>query len=296
MTLPPHLAAEFINIHAEVVLFAAQESGNLPESMTVGELMSAGPEVLVEHRDRLYEDLSVLDRYANVIKGTVPDQWVEDLKGFKDYVRGQFFVMKHYKKYTVLMGNDQLYGILGLTQPIEDIIPTWALPAMVETVLLPFRGHYVYDGLIATANITIGGGMSASLNDEFRKLKAINGIIDSPEQAGKASNPMPDPAAEAERELRYLMNSRKRWDEEYYRINDLRNQFPALNYVFYECASKLLAKRKKKDLREIGVSGRYYAVYFNSVLASAPTRKALMKELSEITFDGRVEDCAVFKV
>lgn len=294
MTLPPSLAAEFINLHTEVMLFAGQESGNLPASMTVEELMSAGPEVLIKHRDQLYKDLSVLDRYAESIKGTVPDQRVEDLKGFKNYVRGQFFVMKHYKKHTVLMGNDQLYGILGLTQSIEDIIPTWALPSMVEAVLLPFRGYYIYDGLMATRNITIGGSMSASLNDDFRRLKAINGIISSSKQASKAGEPAP--TAEAERELRYLMNSRKRWDEEYYRIDDLRQQFPTLNYVFYECASKLLAKRKKKDLREIGVSGRYYAVYFNSVLASAPTRKALMKELNEITFDGRVEDCAVFKV
>lgn len=296
MTLPPEAAVEFINLHAEVMLFAGQESGNLPQTMTVEELMAMGPDVLIEYRDHLYKDLSVFDRYAAAIKGTVPDQWVEDLKGFKHYVKGQFFVMKYYKKYTVMMGDDQLYGVLGLTQPIEEVIPEWALPAMVETVLLPFRGHYVYDGLMATSNISFGRGMSASLNEDFQRLKAINGIIESREQNGKVGDPMPDPAVEAERELRYLMNSRKRWDEEYHRISFLRNEYPRLDHVFYECASKLLAKRHKKDLREIGVSGRYYAVYFNSVLASAPTRKALMKELNGITFDGRVEDCAVFKV
>lgn len=296
MTLPPEIAKEFISLHSRVMLFAGQESGNLPQAMTVEELMTAGPNVLIEHRDNIYKDFSVLDRYATAIKGTVPDQWIEDLKGFKHYVRDRFFVMKHYKKYTVLMGNDQLYGVLGLTQSIEEIIPEWALPAMVKTVLLPFRGHYVYDGLMVTANISIGRGMSASLNEQFKRLKAINGIIENPEQGGKVGDPMPDPAVEAERELRYLMNSRKRWDEEYHRIGHLRKAHPELNHVFYECASKLLAKRHKKDLQEIGVSRRYYAIYYNSVLASAPTRKALMKELNEITFNGRVEDCAVFKV
>lgn len=153
MTLPLVEAEEFISLHHEVMLFAGQESGNLPQTMTVEELMAMGSGKLIEHRDHLYKDLSVFDRYATVIKGSVPDQWVEDLKGFEHYVRDRFFVMKHYKKYTVLMGNDKLYGVLGLMQPIEEIIPEWALPAMIETVLLPFRGHYVYDGLMATSNI-----------------------------------------------------------------------------------------------------------------------------------------------
>lgn len=296
MHLLPPASHEFINLQTEAILFMGQESGRLPAAMTPEELRSKGPEFLIEQRDRLYDDPSFFDRYADRIEGSVPDQWLEDLRGFKQFVRDSFFVMKYYKKYTVLMGNEQLYGVLGPTQSIEAIIPKWALPCMVETILVPFRGQYVYDGLLATSNVSFGRGMSASLNNDFKRLKAINGIITSPEQGKKVGKLTIDPAMEAERELRYLMNSRKRWDEEYYRISELRNTYPQLEYIFFECASKLLAKRKKKDLREIGVTGRYYAVYFNSVLASAPTRKALMKELKEITFDGRVEDCAVFKI
>jgi hypothetical protein len=43
------------------------------------------------------------------------------------------------------------YGVLGLMDPLKRRIPV-PLPAVVETVLLPFQGKIVYDGLIVTGH------------------------------------------------------------------------------------------------------------------------------------------------
>lgn len=296
MVLPQNTAHAFIQLHGELMLFAGQEIGDLPAKMTVVELLRQGAEGFVKYRELIYQDLTIIDRYIASLKGEVTDQLLEDVDGFRHYIRGDFYIMKHYRKYTVLMGNDRLYGILGLSQSIEEIVPKWALPAMVETVILPFRGYYIYDGLMMGSHISFGRNMKASMNDQFKKLKAVHGIIDKPGQSVKIGQPGAGPEKEAERELRYIMNSMKRWEEEVYRLDELRDQFPQLENVFLACASKLYAKRRKKELKSLGVSGRYFAVYFNATLASAATRKELLKELAGVSFSGRVEDCAIFKV
>ena len=100
----------------------------------------------------------------------------------------------------------------------------------------------------------------------------------------------------AEATLRHILNSRARWNERYHELDEIRKAFPALDHVFYDCASKLLAKSIKKKVKAQGVTGRYYAVHFDAVVGVARNRKALLDDLATLSFAGRVEDCAIFKV
>jgi len=70
------------------------------------------------------------------------------------------------------------YGVVALTEPFEDLIGSY-LPRMVETVLLPFQGRIVYDGLLSGYNISFGGGIKRSLNDSYRQAKSRQGIVTS---------------------------------------------------------------------------------------------------------------------
>ena len=70
------------------------------------------------------------------------------------------------------------YGVVALTEPFEDLIGPY-LPQMVETVLLPFQGRIVYDGLLHGYNISFGGGIKRMLNDSYRQAKARQGVVTS---------------------------------------------------------------------------------------------------------------------
>ena len=70
-----------------------------------------------------------------------------------------------------------LYGILGISCPISDMVPKETLPFMVETVLLPFKGVIIYDSVFIHNNITIGPNMRKSFNKAYSELKKVKGIV-----------------------------------------------------------------------------------------------------------------------
>ena len=65
---------------------------------------------------------------------------------------GKFYVFRYLKKYTVFLTSggspNKAYGVLGLADPMEQVIGPY-LPRLITTVLLPFKGRIIYDGLIS---------------------------------------------------------------------------------------------------------------------------------------------------
>lgn len=59
------------------------------------------------------------------------------------------------------------------------MFPTFVLPLMVETVLLPFEGRIIYDSLIMPYSVNFGGGAKKGFQEEYRELKRQSGIITS---------------------------------------------------------------------------------------------------------------------
>ena len=48
---------------------------------------------------------------------------------------------------------------------------------MCKTILLPFRGRIVYDGMLSGDNLIIGSNMTRELNDAYNAAKKKHGII-----------------------------------------------------------------------------------------------------------------------
>jgi hypothetical protein len=100
----------------------------------------------------------------------------------KNFVRGRFIIMRHLKKYSVLMTFDEptkLYGVCGITDPICDLVPNSALPIMIETTLLPFKDKIIYDSLLSAFSISFGGGYRSSFKDSYNEAKSKVGIIEN---------------------------------------------------------------------------------------------------------------------
>ena len=67
-----------------------------------------------------------------------------------------------------------LYGVYGISSPIIDIMPY--IPIMIQTVLIPYNGKIIFDSLIKMDNISFGGNMRQSFNEEYMEIKKNNGI------------------------------------------------------------------------------------------------------------------------
>jgi len=77
--------------------------------------------------------------------------------------------------------------VLGLTDSIADTFPGYALPVYLKAVLLPFKGHIVWDGLANYYNVTFGPGIRADLNETYQRVKQREGISESLTAADQAT-------------------------------------------------------------------------------------------------------------
>lgn len=107
----------------------------------------------------------------------------------KEFVSSSFLIMQHTSKYSVFMNadkndkNDTLYGVCGISNSFKEMIPTAALPFMVETVLIPFKDKIIYDSLLNTFNVSFGRNMRSGFKASYDAIKKKLGVI---EQLGVA--------------------------------------------------------------------------------------------------------------
>jgi hypothetical protein len=113
------------------------------------------------------------------------------VSSWRHSVPGRFIALRQLKKHMVLLAcgaKATAYGVKGLVDPMERVIPK-PLPAMIETVLLPFRGKIIYDGIVGAFNVTFGPGSRRGFEESLRTAKATRGIVTSLPWETPASKP-----------------------------------------------------------------------------------------------------------
>ena len=76
------------------------------------------------------------------------------------------------------------------------------LPMYVKTVLLPFKGKIIYDGLIEGYNIYFGSGVSTSMSNIYQAAKMQGKIIESLDPDWQP----PEPKVRVQKNWRPLLN------------------------------------------------------------------------------------------
>src|SRR5581483_6850341 len=120
---------------------------------------------------------------------------------WQHFIHGKFYVFRELKKYTVFLTADKkptiAYGVLALSQPFDELVGPY-LPVLTETVLLPFKGMIVYDGLMTGYNISFGGGIKRMLNERRDDPVPSLGLLEAP-KAPKA-RPIPKPPSKEDKD------------------------------------------------------------------------------------------------
>lgn len=144
------------------------------DKMTVREAVFAQPALIEQY---VQENPDHLSKDELAIVG----QW-------KNFIQGQFYIERHLKSYSVFIdGDDKVYGVSGLYESLGDIIHKSYLPTYVKTILLPFKGKVIYDGLIQRTSIFFGSGIKSELKEVYLRAKQRGEIITSFEKPAKVS-------------------------------------------------------------------------------------------------------------
>jgi len=146
-----------------------------------GERVNEQPFVAI--RSKLWENPQWIDEFLHDHKQSgltkTECEILADWRG--NFIKDRFIVMKHLKKYSVVMTSEEptkLYGMCGISGSIKETAP-YKTPFMIETVLLPFQDKIIYDSFINLFSVSFGKGMRDSLKSTYDKTKETVGIIET---------------------------------------------------------------------------------------------------------------------
>ncbi len=181
MNLPPEEVQLFYRLYWNVLAYANRSLNILPQLASWEDIRKHPREKVSELRDAFWTKPKLLEQFiAENPAGLSPEE-LRIVAGWRHHLKGDFYILRYLKSYAVFLSagrEPHLYGVLGLVDPIPDVFAGHPLPIYLETVLLPFRGRIVYDGLMKLYRLLFGGGIRSGLNETYRRLKEKEGIVE----------------------------------------------------------------------------------------------------------------------
>jgi hypothetical protein len=180
MKIAPDAAWDFINLYHALLYYTGQVRDILPSEMTYDEFIDEPLATKAECRDPIYEPTPVFDDFLEDQGDALTQKQQKTVREWKRFVRGTFVVLRHLKKHTVFLNTIEpvkAYAVLSLTTDLPEMIPDYALPVLIETVLLPYQGVIIYDGIVFGGNVLIGPNMTREMKAEYSAIKKAKQVI-----------------------------------------------------------------------------------------------------------------------
>lgn len=180
MLAPEEDAALFHRLYPMVLRYAAASSKekSLLKSLTPPEVSS---EAAVKARELLFSKPSLIKKFVLANPEKLSQDELALVRGWEHFRIGKFIIERSLKKHTIFLewtDDPTGYGVLGLNSPIEEMIGYERLPVVVNTVLLPWKGKIVHDGLFAMMPISFGSGIRRTFKESYMEAKS-RGIVTS---------------------------------------------------------------------------------------------------------------------
>ncbi len=190
MKLSREDAELFFKLMWRVHFYVNRQCLILPNIQSLEDYATQSTTDKVKVRDVLWTRLDLIDAYIQSNPDGLLADELEIIAGWKRVIAGRFQIFRYLKKYTVFIGEQaQVYGVLGLSDSLDEMFYGQPLPILVQAALLPFRGQIVYDSFLQSYNIFFGGGIRERLKEEYMAAQQNGRIITTlePEKVSVAS-------------------------------------------------------------------------------------------------------------
>ena len=180
MTLSPTEFKLFLKLWSCIDSYVAEEA-NLFSFSRSGTYAFTPPQQR-KLRAHLRDHPELLEQFIRSNPCELSPNEMSIVHGFRNAVRGMFFVERCLKKHAIFIGLDPsnagVYVVGGLSQRIEEVL-SGHCKIMVDVALLPFLGHIVWDGVVEAYNLHIGPGMRGEFKDQYMRAKERGELITS---------------------------------------------------------------------------------------------------------------------
>ena len=145
----------FINTHLNLLHFISNEYKINETNISLREFKNLNFSQKMLCRNKLIENLDIIDHYLNFKKEGLTSQERTILLGFKKCISGKFIILKILKNHAIMINTDSnnVYGVLALKDKFDDFFKTF--PVLVDLTILPFENKLIYDGFINSYNVFI---------------------------------------------------------------------------------------------------------------------------------------------
>jgi hypothetical protein len=165
-------------------------------------------------RNALYEKAELIEAFVDENPAQLSDEELTIVGSWKNFVAGDFYIERFLKQGAIFISRGEpsrVYLVLGLTDSLEEKFQYYQRPPiLVKTVLLPFKGQIIYDGLFQTYSIFFGGGIKGDLKEIYMAAKQNQRIIATLEPDRQAKAPekaRPKPSADWRPEVDELVKA-----------------------------------------------------------------------------------------
>jgi hypothetical protein len=280
----------FYKLHSHLLAFANQRLKILKEIDSADAMISVAPEEKIKLRDALYKNRELIDEFVKSNPDKFNKEELSIISSWEDLLEGKFYIFRYLKKYTVLLSSgspNKAYGVLALRTDFDEMIGPY-LPVLIETVLLPFKGQIIYDGLLSGYPITFGGGARRSFAEAYEEAKASYGII--------TSLPFRESSAEQsdEDKLKFYLKNESNRELYQQEIWALTRKNKNLLILYHQERGKFHARSYGKRLRELGFSNVWFAILSGMIIASEKTKDGLEVQLDNIVPEDQRELVYIF--
>ena len=156
-------AALFFKLMPALQVFANRQLQIIKKLDNVEQYQKISNEQRVKLRNAVYKRPELIDGFVQKNPSGFTTEELEIVSGWKNFIAGDFYIERILKKHAIFVGNNKVFAVLALTEPFRQVLGGMPLPMYIKTVLLPFKGKIIYDGLIEGYNIYFGGGVSTSM-------------------------------------------------------------------------------------------------------------------------------------
>jgi hypothetical protein len=197
----------FYRLLWHLLFYASQQLEFLPRVASPEALSQLDEETWRRLRDSLYEHSALFDSFVATNPFHFTDEELAIVATWKGFLRGEFYVWRYLRKYTVFISGkepERAYGVVAPNRPFEMMLGPH-LPVAIEAVLLPFKDKIVYDGLFASYPVSFGPGIRRMLREVYARAKARDGIITSFAQLSALTRAEPGDAARDEKSTEFAL-------------------------------------------------------------------------------------------
>ncbi len=254
-------------------------------------LKQENPQKVMELYGKLFSNLELIDSFVAENPFNFNVEELDIVRSWKNYVKDRFLIVAHLKDYSVFMttGDDKkAYGVLGLTDKIEDVVPP-LMPLFVETILFPFKGRIIYCGLMSTYNIHIGSNMRRGIQSDYQQAKRKFGIITS------LDTPVREKEDSDEELIKFYARSESNRETYWEEIEAIITDNPQLKNVYHREIGSSNAKQIARRFSEIGLAPGWFAVFEDVVIASGKSENEVRAQIANILPEDKRAGAHVFR-